>query len=147
MHSSRMHTGRLLTVCRSLLLWGGVLGPGGVLSPGVVYLVPGGVPGWGVSGMGCVVWGCLVWGVSGPGGVWSWGRCLPPGRCLVLGGVCFQGVSTPGVGIPACTEADTPPVNRMINRCKNITLATILLRPVIKTGNWKNVSWKSIANK
>ena len=42
------------------------------------------------------------------------------------------GVSAPGGGIPACTEADTPPVNRMTDRCKNITLATTLLRPVIK---------------
>ena len=25
-------------------------------------------------------------------------------------------------GIPACTEADPSPVNRMTNRCKNITL-------------------------
>ena len=36
-----------------------------------------------------------------------------------------------GCGIPACTEADPPPVNRMTDRCKNITLATTSLRPVI----------------
>ena len=48
-------------------------------------------------------WGCM----PGPGG------CLPgPG----LGG-CPPGLG----GIPACTEAD-PPVNRMTDRCKNITL-------------------------
>ena len=35
-----------------------------------------------------------------------------------------------GEGIPACTEAD-PPVNRMIDTSKNITLATTSLRPVI----------------
>ena len=35
-----------------------------------------------------------------------------------------------GGGIPACTEADTPPVNRMTNSSKNITLATTSLRPV-----------------
>ena len=48
--------------------------------------------GGGVSGLGGV---CLVWGgVPGPGGCpWS------------------GGVSGPG-GIPACTEADTPPVDR-----------------------------------
>ena len=41
------------------------------------------------------------------------------------------GVSAPGgCGIPACTEADIPPVNRMTDRCKNITLATTSLRPV-----------------
>ena len=79
MHSSRMRTGRSLTVCRSLL-------PGG--------------------------------GVSAAGGVCS-GGCLLPGVASLL----------PGGGIPACTEAD-PPVNRMTNRCKNITLATTSLRPV-----------------
>ena len=42
------------------------------------------------------------------------GGCLLPGR---------------GGGIPTCTEAD-PPVNRMTDRCKNITLATTSLRPV-----------------
>ena len=41
------------------------------------------------------------------------------------GGVCFLGDG----GIPVCTEAD-PPVNRMTDRCKNITLATTLLQPV-----------------
>ena len=46
--------------------------------------------------------GCLL-----PGGAWSWGVPGPGG----LG----------GGGIPACTEAD-PPVNRMTDRCKNITL-------------------------
>ena len=44
--------------------------------------------------------------VSAPGGS-AWG-CLVGGR-----------------GIPACTEAD-PPVNRMTDRCKNITFATSL---------------------
>ena len=35
-------------------------------------------------------------------------------------------------GIPTCTEADTPPVDRITDACKNITLATTSLRPVIK---------------
>ena len=58
--------------------------------------------------------GCLV-----PGGVW-------PGGCLLHGGVCSRGVSGPGGlsapggsgsggGIPACTEADTPPVDRILD--------------------------------
>ena len=50
MHSSRMRTGRSLTVCRSLLPGGGVSAPGGCLLPG----------GGGVSAPG----GC---GVSAPG--------------------------------------------------------------------------------
>ena len=57
-------------------------------------------------------------------------------------GVCFLGgwgVSAPGRGsapsgglppgvsaIPACTEADPPPVNRMTDRCKDITFANFV---------------------
>ena len=67
----------------------------------------------------------LTRGVSapcgGPGGV-----SAPRGMSAGGGGVCSR-----GGGIPACTEAESPPVNRMTNRCKNITLATTSLRPVI----------------
>ena len=73
----------------------------------------GGVPGWG-GGSGVPGWG----GVPGPGGVVV---------CLV-GGV-------PGPGGVCLSDLwdTTPPVNRMTNRCKNITLATTSLRPVMKT--------------
>ena len=107
MHSSRMRTGRSLTVCWRLLPGGcacrGVYLPGGVPAqggtcPGGVYL-PGGYLPWGVPARGV--------GVSGLGG---WGVCLP-GGC----GVCLRHAS---------------PVNRMTDRCKNITLATTSLRPV-----------------
>ena len=83
MHSSRIRTGRSLTVCRSLL-------PGG---------------------------GCLLWGVSAPGGV-----SAPRGWSASV-----------HAGIPHTppTREQTPPMNRMTNRCKNITLATTSLRPVI----------------
>ena len=48
-----------------------------------------------------------------------------------------RGVSAPGVSaprgcllqggcIPACTEADTPTVNRMTDKCKNITFANFV---------------------
>ena len=71
----------------------------------------------GGSGLG----GVCSQGVSGQGGgVCSWGGVWSEVGCLLLGG-----------GIPACTEAD-PPVNRMTDKCKNITLATTSLRPVIK---------------
>ena len=63
---------------------------------------------------------CLLGGGLVPGGVWSQGGVPPLGGGLLLGD-----------GIPACTEAD-PPVNRMTNRCKNITLVTTLLRPLKK---------------
>ena len=63
MHSSRMRTGRSLTVCRSLLPVGclvlrGVSARGGVWSLGCLLL----------------------------GGVWSWGVSAPKGGCLLLGG-------------------------------------------------------------
>ena len=60
-------------------------GQGGLLGPG------GGV---------CLVWGGLVWGgggLPGPRGVGLWSRGGLPG---LVG----------GAGIPACTEADTPPL-------------------------------------
>ena len=41
-----------------------------------------------------------------------------------LGGVCSQ-----GGGIPACTKAD-PPLNRITDTSKNITLATTSLQLV-----------------
>ena len=61
------------------------------------------------------------------GGVCSGGEGGVPGPggrgCAWSGGVWPRGgVSAPGgVGIPACIEAEPPPVNRMTNRCKNIT--------------------------
>ena len=100
MHSSRMRTGRSLTVCWRLLpgggggAWsGGVWSQGGAWSGGcLVWGVPGGGA-WcwgsgagGVWSQACLVQGvCLVWGVPGPGGVPS------PEGCLVPGGVCSGG--------------------------------------------------------
>ena len=89
---------------------------------------PGGVCSGGVSAPGgSVPGGCLFRGDGLlPGGVCCQGGLLPVGgRGCLLGGVWSR-----GIGIPACSEAD-PPVNRMTDRCKNITLATTSLRPVI----------------
>ena len=64
MHSSRMHTGRSLTVCRCLFPGGGLLGRGGcLLSRGGVLPIKG----RGVSALG----GCLLLGgvCSGGGGI------------------------------------------------------------------------------
>ena len=60
-------------------------------------------------------------GLLAGGGAWSvgGGGVSALEGCLVLGG-----------GIPACTETD-PPVNRMTDRCKNITLATSLRTVII----------------
>ena len=153
MHSSRMRTGRALTLSR-----GGVCSQG---DGGCTCLVPGGcLPGgvcWGVylpgpRGEGCtclVPGGCLLQGgvpawsggvylpgprgvyLPGPGGsylpglggvpAWSRGGCT----CLVWGGWCTCLI--PG-GVPGQV---LPPVNRMTDRCKNITLAKTSFRPVI----------------
>ena len=50
--------------------------------------------------------GCLL-----PGGALSGGCLLPGGGVSAPGGLVQGGVPAPGggVGIPACTEADTPP--------------------------------------
>ena len=103
MHSSRMRTGRSLTVCRSLL-------PGGGGCVGVVCLLRGGLH-WGVSaswGDGvCLLGRCVCSGggvCSGEGGVCS-GGVSALGGCLLPGGVCLL----LGGGIPACTETDTSP--------------------------------------
>ena len=64
-------------------------------------------------------------------------RCVPSAAVTVMGGasglcdsggMCFGGgCSSHGdVCIPACTEADIPPVDRMTDRCKNITLRTVV---------------------
>ena len=62
-----------------------------------------------------VLGGCLILGVSDPRGSASWGG-LPLG------------------GIPICTEAD-PPLRGQTDACKNITLATTSLQPVVDIRN------------
>ena len=127
MHSSRMHTGRSLTVCCSLLPWGGLV-LGGLPGPGGVSLVLGGMSAWSRG----------VWsqGVS----LWSGGVSLAPGGvCLVPGGFSFVAGGLPGPGgfslvwgvsLVLGGFSGDPPVNRITDTCKNITLATTSLRPV-----------------
>ena len=174
MHSSRMRTGRSLTVFRSLQPGGVYLVPGGgctwslggTWSGGGVYLVPegctwsqGGTWSWGgtwsqggVPGLGGCTWSRR--GVPDPGGgTWSRGDVPGPGGCTSSGGVPGRGVylvpmgctwsrgGVPGPG--GCTWSGggggvylvrySPPVNRMTNRCKNITLAKTSFRPVINS--------------
>ena len=132
MHSSRMRTGHSLTVFRSLLLLGGVLSPRGcTYSREGVYLVPGGV--WSQGGMSSPG-GCLVPGASLVLG----GACLVPGgACLVPGGACLVPGGVSGGGVCLLQRGGllvrySPPVNRMTDRCKNITLAKTSFRPVMK---------------
>ena len=98
----------------------GVSAPGGVCSGGVS--APGGV--W--SG------GCLVWGGVCSQGCLVRGCLLPGGWVGLLQGVYGLGeISVWSGGLPQCLLGYHPPGNRMTNRCKNITLATTSLRPVI----------------
>ena len=109
MHSSRMRTGRSLTVCWSLLPGGGVC-LGGVCSGGCLLWGVGGVCSQGVSALGGV---CLLGGLSALGGCLLLGGLLP-GGCLLPSS---RGVSARGGGcIPACTEADTPPPREQNDR-------------------------------
>ena len=73
-----------------------------------------------------------AWSRGGWMSAWSrGGGCLPgPGGvdvCLVPGGSAWSGG---GGWSSQHALRQTPPVNRMTNRCKNITLATTSLRPV-----------------
>ena len=112
MHSSRMHTGQLVTVFQRLLLWGGTCSQGG-------YLLPGG---WVVPAPGVY----LV-----PGGVWSGGVYLVPGGYLVRGVPGPEG-GVPGPGRGLVRYSPPPPWTEwMTDRCKNITLAKTSFRPVI----------------
>ena len=75
MHSSRMRTGRSLTVCWNLLLGGGVSALGGVCSRGCLLR---GVSAWGgVCSGGCLLLGVSALGVSALGGVCSRGVWYP----------------------------------------------------------------------
>ena len=86
--------------------------------------------------VGCVLPACCLYlpACTVQGGVCYLGVCSQ-GRCLRLGGVCYQGVSAPGGcllpggrcllqggGYSRYALRQTPPVDRMTNRYKNITL-------------------------
>ena len=124
-----MRTGRSLTVCWRLL-------PGGCLLRGVS--LPGGSgPG------GCLLWGVLpVWGgvLPAPGGSPFPGGVLPARGVFSLpgGSPCLGGFFLPRErGGSPCLETP-PPVNRITDTCKNITLAPTSLRPVITVANLKS---------
>ena len=85
---------------------------------------------------GAAFWGVSLAGVfSFPGDASFWEVSFL-GECLLLGGLLrgvppSWGVPPSGGGcIPACTEADSPPPDRITDTSKNITLATTSLRPV-----------------
>ena len=160
MHSSMMPTGHSLTICRSLLPergWVSASGGGGVCSGGVCSQGSGGVCSgeclllegvcsWGVSApRGCLLQGGLLLGGLLPGGSVHAG--IPDPLCeqndkqvqkyyLCSRGVCCWGAAPRGVCACRDTRPPPPPVNRMTNRCKNITLATTSLQPVKMFPQW-----------
>ena len=129
MHSSRMRTvrcsSRLLGWgeggCRCICRWGRGYLPGGLHAR--VRGRPGGVC-RGCLLRGCLLRGCLPRGVSAGGclpGVSAQGGVCPGVVCL--GGCLLRGVSAPGGVCWGCVYLlRVPPVNRMTDRCKNITL-------------------------
>ena len=138
---TRMHSSRMRTVLSSgrLLRGSSPLG-GGAYSGGCLLGVS--AP-QGVCSQGCLLPGvsaggaCLLRGVPAPGGMLWGGVCS--WRVFALGGsaqgVCSGGVwgcvCSRGCGIPACTEADTPPPCGQTHACKNITFATSLWTVII----------------
>ena len=121
-----MRTARALTVSPSMLYAGGMyLVPGGVPGPGGVYLVL-----WGCTWSGGCTWAqgvylvrgvYLVWGVYLIRGVYLvWGVYLagPRGVYLVPGGVVYLA----GPGGVNLVRYSPPPVDRITDACKNITL-------------------------
>ena len=114
MHSSRMRTGRSLSVFRGVyLVAGGVPGPRGVPGSGGctwsqgVYLIPG-------------VY-LVLGGALGPRGV-----CLVLGVHLVPGGTPWDQVHpTPGTRYTPFQTRYTPPLCGQTDACKLITLAQL----------------------
>ena len=104
--------------CQGGLPAGGLSLPGGL--PALGASLPGGSPCQGVSLLGVSLPGGLpAWGVSpcqGDGSLPAGGSPCPVGASLLVGG--FSLPETP------------PPVDRITDTCKNITLATTSLRPV-----------------
>ena len=106
LHSSRMRTSHLLPI-----------------SPGIHCMEERGAWSWGVGAWFGEVGGAWSQGwVPGLGDAWS------GAGCLVIGSICSQGGAWSQGGylllgwcIPACNGTD-PPVNRITDTCKNITL-------------------------
>ena len=110
----------------------GVL-PGGGCAPGCGGCAPG-CGGCVLPGGGCVLLGVLPgvvggcaprWGVLPGVGVYLvLGVCVPgPGGAPGLGGCAPSLGGVPGLG--GCTWSHSPPVDRITDACKNITLAQL----------------------
>ena len=122
-HSSGMRTDRSLLYrgvsVQGVSLSRGCLCPGGSLSRGSLSR------GVSVQG-GLCPGGSLSRGVSVQGG-------LCPGGSLSKGGLCQGRVSVQGISVQGVSVRETPPVNRMTHRSKDITFQQLCLQTVI---NW-----------
>ena len=90
----------------------------------------------GLPAGGSPCWGevSLLGGLPAQGGLPAWGSPCP-GVCSPYWGVlpAQGGVSLPGVSLPGgVLPARDPPVDRITDTCKNITLATTSLRLVTR---------------
>ena len=90
--------------------------------------------------VGCVPSAAVAWGCL-PGGVYL-GGCLPRGvfaregiclRGCLPRGVCMRGGCLPRGYLPrgCLTRGCKPPLNRITDRCKSITILQLLLRTVM----------------
>ena len=105
------------------------------------------LPGGGRVCLGCVHLGASAWGWCLPRGCLPMEECLPRGclprgQCLPRGGClprgCLpRGVSAGGDICPGSVWQTPLPVNRMTDRCKNITL------PQLRRGRLKSNSHNS----
>ena len=126
-----MRTGRSLTICQHLLLEGAWIWSPSISPLGVgLDLIPLNFPlGVGldlipsIRPLGCGPRGGLLG--RGGEGERGWGVLV---AISLAGGVSLAGG---WVSQHALKQTPPPPMNRMTDRCKNITLATTSLRPVI----------------
>ena len=163
--------GRVPAQGRGVPFWGGCTWPRGCTCQRGVYLL-GGVPVQGVYlsrggehaqrvylprgvylSMGCTCPGDVpargvnkprgvpAQGVYLPGGVPAWG-CTCPGGCTCQGGVPTQG----GVPVQGVSAQVLPSVNRMTDRCKNITLPQTLFAGSNKHTIWLVAKLSDVVN-
>ena len=115
-------------------LLGGVCLPGGSAWSGGLLPAKGGLPGpGGFSLLGGSAWsrGSACWGGLPARGMSAcWGGLPARGMSACWGGSPCWGC-LPGQG----GSLEVPPVNRITDMCKNITLATTSLRPVMRVSS------------
>ena len=92
--------------------------------------------------VGCVPPASMVMSTGGvyPGG-WGSGGCLPRGVGVQEECLPIWGVHAPSWSIAMHAGIHTDPVNRMTDRCKNITFPQLRLWAIIK---WKKTQFQYV---